>query len=80
MIGRYEAYYYFDDGSFYLLRISGHAVGHMCRLARVTAQPDESFIPMSRDACHHGGEMRPTEYLPLPSEISQWRRGRTPGI
>ena len=25
---------------------------------------------LSGDACHHGGEIRPTEYLPLPSDIT----------
>lgn len=66
-IGRFDAFDYFGDGSFYLLDSPGHAIGHICGLARVTAN---SFIFMGGDACHHGGEFRPSQYLPLPSSIS----------
>ena len=66
-IGRFNAFDYFGDGSFYLLDSPGHAIGHMCALARVTAN---SFVFMGGDACHHGGEFRPSIYLPLPDEIS----------
>lgn len=38
-IGRLEAFDYFGDGSFYLLDAPGHASGHMCGLARTTADP-----------------------------------------
>ena len=65
-IGRFDAFDYFGDGSFYLLDSPGHAVGHICGLARVT---EDSFIFMGGDACHHGGEFRPSIYLPLPEEI-----------
>lgn len=65
-IGRFEAFDYFGDGSFYLLDSPGHAIGHMCGLARVT---ENSFIFMGGDSCHHGGEFRPSQYLPLPAEI-----------
>jgi glyoxylase-like metal-dependent hydrolase (beta-lactamase superfamily II) len=65
-IGRFNAFDYFGDGSFYLLDSPGHAIGHMCGLARVTSN---SFILMGGDACHHGGEFRPSQYLPLPSYI-----------
>ena len=41
----------------------------MCGLARVSTILD-SFIFMGGDACHHGGEFRPSEWLPLPSSIS----------
>lgn len=68
-IGRFQAFDYFGDGSFYLLDSPGHAIGHICGLARVTSNPD-SFIFMGGDACHHGGEFRPTKFLPLPSSIS----------
>ena len=68
-IGRFNAYDYFDDGSFYLLDTPGHSVGHMCGLARTTAGKDPSFVFMAGDACHHGGEFRPSEYSPLPSEL-----------
>lgn len=67
-IGRFPAFDYFGDGSFYLLDSPGHAIGHMCGLARVTSSPD-SFILMGGDAGHHGGEFRPSQYLPLPNSI-----------
>jgi glyoxylase-like metal-dependent hydrolase (beta-lactamase superfamily II) len=65
-VGGFKAFDYFGDGSFYIVDAPGHAIGHLCGLARVT--PD-SFIFMGGDACHHGGEYRPTEYLPLPKKI-----------
>lgn len=67
-IGRFHAYDYFGDGSFYLLDTPGHSIGHQCGLARTSSSPD-SFVFMGGDAAHHGGEFRPTEYLPLPKEI-----------
>lgn len=68
-IGKMSAIDYFGDGSFYFLDSPGHAVGHICALARVTSDPP-SFILMGGDAVHHGGELRPSRYLPLPDEIS----------
>ncbi|KAK8089016.1 Metallo-hydrolase/oxidoreductase [Apiospora hydei] len=68
-IGRFAAFDYFGDGSFYLLDTPGHAIGHMCGLARVTTEPD-SFIVMGGDAAHHGGEIRPHPWRPLPASIS----------
>lgn len=65
-IGRFNAYDYFGDGSFYLLDTPGHSVGHICGLARTT--PD-TFVFMGGDASHHGGEFRPSEYLPLPKTL-----------
>jgi glyoxylase-like metal-dependent hydrolase (beta-lactamase superfamily II) len=35
-IGKFPAYDFFGDGSFYLLDTPGHAIGHMCGLARTT--------------------------------------------
>lgn len=67
-IGRFNAYDYFGDGSFYLLDTPGHTIGHICGLARTSTNPD-TFVFMGGDASHHGGEFRPTEYLPLPKEI-----------
>jgi glyoxylase-like metal-dependent hydrolase (beta-lactamase superfamily II) len=67
-IGEMEAVDYFGDGSLYFLNSPGHAHGHICALARVTAQP-ASFILMGGDAYHHAGELRPSPYLPLPGEI-----------
>ncbi|KAK4501167.1 hypothetical protein PRZ48_006973 [Zasmidium cellare] len=68
-IGKFQAFDYFGDGSFYLLDSPGHAVGHLCGLARVTADPP-SFILMGGDAYHHGGMIRPSKYLPLPDSIT----------
>lgn len=67
-IGRFYAFDYFGDGSFYILDTPGHSVGHICGLARTSSNPD-TFVFMGGDAAHHGGEFRPTEYLPLPKEI-----------
>ncbi|OAP60316.1 hypothetical protein AYL99_05318 [Fonsecaea erecta] len=73
-IGRFHAIDYFGDGSFYLLDAPGHAVGHMCGLARVTSTQDgdaeDTFVLMGGDTAHHGAELRPTAYLPLPKTVS----------
>lgn len=74
-IGGLECFDYFGDGSFYVLNAPGHAVGHLCGLARVTLggshnSDKDTFIFMGGDACHHGGEFRPTTYLPLPRSVS----------
>ena len=72
-LGRFRGIDYFGDGSFYLLDSPGHAIGHICGLARVTStqegDAEDTFIFMGADTAHHGGEFRPTEYLPLPKEI-----------
>jgi glyoxylase-like metal-dependent hydrolase (beta-lactamase superfamily II) len=68
-IGNFDAIDYFGDGSFYFLDSPGHAIGHMCGLARVTSNPD-SFILMGGDAIHHAGELRPHTWHPLPASIS----------
>ena len=85
-IGQYQAVDLYGDGSFYLLNTPGHAIGHMCELARTSADPPE-FIFMGQsipsfqqcvadrsstggDIAHHGGEFRPTKYLPLPDNIT----------
>lgn len=65
-IGRFRAFDYFNDGSFYLLDVPGHAIGHICGLARTT---ENSFIMMGADTCHHSGQYRPSPYLPLPENI-----------
>ncbi|KAF2098452.1 metallo-beta-lactamase superfamily protein [Rhizodiscina lignyota] len=67
-LGRFAAFDYFGDGSFYLLDAPGHAVGHICGLARTSLSPP-TFILMGADSCHHGGEFRPSQYLPLPKHI-----------
>jgi len=73
-IGGFKGLDYFGDGSFYLLDAPGHAIGHVCGLARVTStkegDAEDTFIFMGADTAHHGGELRPTEYLPLPKDIS----------
>lgn len=71
-IGGLQYFDYFGDGSFYILNAPGHALGHLCALARVTSKTpnrEDTFIFMGGDAVHHGGEFRPTEYLPLPENI-----------
>lgn len=53
-IGGFPAHDYFGDGSFYLLDTPGHAVGHMCGLARVTVEPP-SFVFLGGDIAHVSG-------------------------
>ncbi|KAI9840304.1 MAG: hypothetical protein M1837_001791 [Sclerophora amabilis] len=65
-LGRFNAVDFFGDGSFYLIDSPGHAPGHLCGLARTT--PD-TFILMGGDIVHHGGEFRPSAYIPLPDSI-----------
>jgi glyoxylase-like metal-dependent hydrolase (beta-lactamase superfamily II) len=72
-IGNFKGYDYFKDGSFYLLDAPGHAIGHLCGLARVTSteegDSEDTFIFMGADTAHHGGAIRPNAYLPLPNYI-----------
>jgi glyoxylase-like metal-dependent hydrolase (beta-lactamase superfamily II) len=75
-IGQFDAMDLFGDGSFFLLDAPGHAVGHMCALARTT--PD-SFVFMGADACHHPGVLRPTKYLTLPEQVPASLQGCCPG-
>lgn len=82
-IGAFDAVDFFGDGSFYLLDAPGHAIGHLCALARTSAE-EPSFVFMGADACHHPGVFRPSDYLPLPSgpTLSPHRLGdpsRCPG-
>ncbi|OAA58263.1 Beta-lactamase-like protein [Cordyceps fumosorosea ARSEF 2679] len=65
-VGGLRAHDYFGDGSFYILDVPGHAVGHICGLARTT--PD-TFILMGGDCSHFAGMIRPTEYVPIPDTI-----------
>ncbi|KAF6224474.1 hypothetical protein HO133_011051 [Letharia lupina] len=81
VLGRCKAVDFFGDGSFYLLDTPGHAIGHMCGLARTTVSPETTFILLGGDCAHHGGEYRPTQYLPLPETLSPSPIPRThPGI
>jgi glyoxylase-like metal-dependent hydrolase (beta-lactamase superfamily II) len=66
-IGRFRAHDYFSDGSFYLLDVPGHAIGHMCGLARTTPT---TFMLLGADTCHFAGALRPSPYLPLPLTLS----------
>ena len=68
-IGRFKAFDYFGDGSFYLLDSPGHAVGHLCGLARTTTSPS-TFILLGGDVCHYAGIFRPSQYLSMPNSIS----------
>lgn len=65
-IGQFRALDYFNDGSFYLLDVPGHAAGHICGLARTT---ENTFVLMGADTCHHAGEYRPSAYVPLPENV-----------
>ncbi|KAI4102745.1 MAG: hypothetical protein LQ339_004484 [Xanthoria mediterranea] len=65
-IGQYPSYDFFGDGSFYILDVPGHAIGHISGLARTTS---DTFVFMGGDVCHFGGSYRPTEYAPLPATI-----------
>ncbi|KAM7213781.1 Beta-lactamase-like protein [Rhypophila decipiens] len=73
-IGQLAAIDYFGDGSLYLLDTPGHAVGHICALARVTSStrmdtPD-TFVLLAGDAFHHPGELRPSEWLRIPDKLA----------
>lgn len=72
-IGKFKGYDYFKDGSFYLLDAPGHAIGHICGLARVTStqegDAEDTFVFMGADTAHHAGAIRPNMYLPLPNNI-----------
>jgi len=63
---------YFADGSFYL-HTPGHAIGHICGLARVTADTNDkdSFILLAGDAFHHPGELRPSDWLTIPDTLNE---------
>jgi hypothetical protein len=66
-IGHYNAIDFLGDGSFYLLDVPGHAVGHISGFARVT--PD-TFVFMGGDVCHFGGMLRPTEWKQIPNTLA----------
>ena len=77
-IGNFSALDYFGDGSFYVLDAPGHAVGHLCALAKVKGEDgQEGFVFMGGDSCHHNGEFRPSVYRPLPESITPhpWAKG-----
>ncbi|RAH49741.1 MBL fold metallo-hydrolase [Aspergillus brunneoviolaceus CBS 621.78] len=65
-IGDFKAHDFFGDGSFYLLSLPGHAIGHLGALCRTSP---ETFILLGADACHFLGAMRPTTHHPLSDEF-----------
>jgi glyoxylase-like metal-dependent hydrolase (beta-lactamase superfamily II) len=67
-VGNFQAYDYFDDGSFFLLEAPGHTVDHLCGFVRVTSNPD-SYVFLAGDAVHHAGEIRPSRHMPLPTYL-----------
>jgi glyoxylase-like metal-dependent hydrolase (beta-lactamase superfamily II) len=71
-IGRFQAFDYFGDGSFYLLDVPGHAIGHMCGLSRTTAN---TFVLLGADTCHFAGALRPSAFIPLPDELASEKFG-----
>ncbi|RDW59679.1 hypothetical protein BP6252_12766 [Coleophoma cylindrospora] len=71
-IGPFRAYDFFGDNSFYILDVPGHAVGHICGLARTTPT---TFMLFGGDACHFGGAIRPSEHVPLPESLDAQAAG-----
>jgi hypothetical protein len=70
-IGQFPAHDYFGDRSFYLLDSPGHAIGHLCGLARTTTGTGEdTFVLMGGDICHYAGIFRPSKNLSVPSSIT----------
>lgn len=67
-IGGFQAKDYFGDGSLYFLSTPGHTVGHVSALARVQSN---SFVFLGGDVCHHAGELRPTNKVPLCNKLYQ---------
>lgn len=74
--GGFPAVDFFGDGSFYLLDTPGHCVGHIAGLARTSrgdgdgdGAASDTFVMMGGDLCHHGGEIRPSPWLPLPERV-----------
>ncbi|KAL3471506.1 hypothetical protein BJX99DRAFT_237251 [Aspergillus californicus] len=65
-IGDFLAIDFFQDGSLYLLKSSGHTHNHISALARTSK---DRFIFLGGDIAHHPGEYRPTKHLPLPTEV-----------
>ena len=69
-IGRFKAFDYFGDGSFYILDSPGHTIGHINGLARTHPSPNPGFVHLGGDSIHSVAEIRPSVYLPLPNEIT----------
>lgn len=69
-IGQFPAFDYFGDGSLYLLDSPGHAIGHLCGLARTTTGEENPFVLLGGDISHYAGKFRPSKHLPMPDSIS----------
>lgn len=67
-IGGFQAHDYFGDGSFYVLNVPGHTIGHVGAFVRTT--PD-TFVFLGGDICHQSGAFRPTQYIPMPDPIPE---------
>ncbi|KAJ5208581.1 beta-lactamase-like protein [Penicillium cf. viridicatum] len=65
-IGGFRAHDYFGDGSFYILDVPGHAIGHVCGLARTTPT---TFVFLGGDCCHFAGAFRPSPSYPIPEYL-----------
>ncbi|ETS84468.1 hypothetical protein PFICI_02493 [Pestalotiopsis fici W106-1] len=65
----FDAVDFFGDGSFYLIDLPGHALGHIGGVVRTTTNPD-TFAVLSGDLYHIAGELRPNVQKPLPAHIS----------
>ncbi|KAF2021157.1 metallo-beta-lactamase superfamily protein [Aaosphaeria arxii CBS 175.79] len=65
-IGDFRAHDYLGDGSFYILDVPGHAIGHICGFARTT---HDTFVFLGGDCCHFPGTFRPTFASPMPEII-----------
>ncbi|KAF3002588.1 hypothetical protein E8E13_008282 [Curvularia kusanoi] len=76
-IGQFPAFDYFGDGSFYLLDSPGHAIGHLCGLARTTtdeggtafAELQESRGRASTDSLY---DMTFGHDIPLARNTATW--------
>jgi glyoxylase-like metal-dependent hydrolase (beta-lactamase superfamily II) len=66
MVAGYKASDYFGDGSLYILNTPGHAIGHISSLVRTTRN---TYVFLGGDICHFGGAFRPTQWLPMPSQL-----------
>lgn len=66
LMGNFQAYDYFSDGSFYILSTPGHTIGHLSALTRTTSKEGKStFIFIGGDIVHTNAVFRPTSGYPL---------------
>ena len=71
-IGKFHAFDFFGDGSFYLLDVPGHATGPMSGLARTAPT---TFVLLGADTFHLAGSLRPSQYTPLPETLDSLEAG-----